>query len=262
MKKTLLSLAALTVISAPALAADMSMKRHGLMMPPSFTWSGFYAGANAGYAFGERTATTTGTAAFNTLVAPGFVPGALKVKPEGFIGGVQAGYNAQFGAVVAGVETDIQFGNLKGTSSFTGGTILGTQLTTSARSDLSYLGTVRARLGVAAAERLLIYATAGLAYGEVKTGARVVGVQAPGLVWDGASKSMRTGFAVGAGAEYAFTNNLTLKAEYLYYDLGKSSALALGNAAVRGVGALNGIDYANEVSNSGSILRAGANVKF
>jgi outer membrane immunogenic protein len=61
----------------------------------------------------------------------------------------------------------------------------------------------------------MVYATGGVAYGKVKTY-----VNAP--FDEGSSLSdTRVGYTVGAGAEYALTNNVTLKTEYLYTDLGK-----------------------------------------
>jgi outer membrane immunogenic protein len=264
MKTSLLTTAMLVALGTVAQAADLPRKSvpYKVQSLPMFTWTGFYVGLNAGYAFGNGNAVTTGTPGFQTLIAPGFAPASLNTKPDGFMGGLQAGYNMQFGALVAGVETDIQFGDLKKSASFTGGSVLGTQLTTSAKSEISYLGTLRARLGFTPAERLLVYATGGLAYGEVKTSGSVVGVQAPALVWSGSNSQVKVGYAIGAGAEFAITDNLTVKAEYLYYDLGKTTVNALGNAAVRGLAPLNGIDYVSRTENTGSLVRGGVNYKF
>jgi len=263
MKKPLILTTAILALASQAVAADLPRKSIApIIAMPAFTWTGFYVGLNAGYAFGDGNAQTIGTPAFQTLIAPGIVPGSLNTKPDGFIGGGQIGYNAQFGAFVAGVEADIQYTDVKKTSSFTGVAVLGTQLTTTASSEIEYFGTVRGRLGFAAFDRLLVYGTGGLAYGGVKTNGSVTGVQAPVLQWTGRDSDTKVGYVVGGGLEYAFTNNLTLKGEYLYYDLGNSTVSALGNPAVRGVAALNGIDYVARVENRGSIVRAGVNYKF
>ena len=79
----------------------------------------------------------------------------------------------------------------------------------------------RARIGFTPYDRFLIYATGGLAYGEVKSYASVTGVQNAALGWSGSKSDVKYGWTLGAGAEYALTNNWTLKGEYLYYDLGK-----------------------------------------
>jgi outer membrane immunogenic protein len=264
LKKLLLASLVGISMGTAAQAADLPRKSVPVLASPvpMFTWTGFYVGLNAGYGFGDGNTTTIGTSAFQTLIAPGFVPGSLKTKPDGFIGGGQIGYNAQFGAFVAGIEADIQFADMKKTANFIGPAVLGTQLNTSTRSELEYFGTLRGRLGFTPFDRFLVYATGGLAYGQVKTTSGVVGVQAPGLVWAGSNSDMKFGWTLGAGIEYALTNNLTVKGEYLYYDLGKSTVSALGNPAVRGVAALNGIDYVSRTENRGSIVRAGLNYKF
>jgi outer membrane immunogenic protein len=262
-KKLLLGAVALCILGTAAQAADLPRKSFpsAAAPVPMFTWTGFYVGLNGGYGFGDNKFATTGTPAFLTL-APTIVPGGLKDKSKGFVGGAQAGYNLDYNGFVVGVETDVQFSGIKSRAAFTGVPVLGTQLTTSSKSEIEYFGTLRARLGFTPFDRMLVYATGGLAYGQVKTSASVIGVQAPGLVWDGSKSEMKFGWTLGAGLEYALTNNLSLKAEYLYYDLGKTSAVALGNAAVRGTAALNGIDYATRSQNNGSIVRAGINYRF
>ncbi|MGL4729122.1 MAG: outer membrane protein [Bosea sp. (in: a-proteobacteria)] len=250
-----------------ALAADLPSRSVApaapVFAPPAFTWTGFYVGANAGYGFGGGgEAKTNGTQGFSNLVPPGIAPGALKVDGEGFIGGGQIGYNYQINRFVLGLEADLQYVDNKKSSGFIGAPILGTQLNTSAESELRYLGTLRARLGYTPLDRLMIYATGGLAYGDVKSTGNVTGVQNAALVWNGSKSDIKFGYTVGAGAEYALTNNWTLKTEYLYYDLGNSNVAALGNGAVRGVAALNGVDYLSRVETKGHIVRAGVNYKF
>jgi outer membrane immunogenic protein len=259
--------AALTVFGAgAALASDLPARKGPVpapqvYLPPAFTWTGFYAGVNAGYAFrNDDTATTTGTPGFRALVPGGVAPGSLKVGSDGFIGGAQIGYNYQINQIVFGLETDIQYVDNKGGSTFIGNPVLGTQLRTGADSELTYLGTLRARLGYTPMDRLLIYATGGLAYGEVKSNASVAGVQAPALGWSGSKSDVKFGWTAGAGAEYALTNNWTLKGEYLYYDLGKSKVTTAANAAA--AAAVPGVAYLNEAKNNGHIVRAGVNYKF
>ncbi len=264
MKKFLLTTVALAALGSAAHAADLPRKSVPVLAPPvpMFVWTGFYVGLNGGYGFGDGNTQTVGTPGFQALIAPGIVPGALNTKPDGFMGGAQIGYNVQFGAFVAGVEADIQFADMKKTAGFVGLPVLGTQLNTSTTTEMEYFGTLRARLGFTPFDRLLVYATGGLAYGQIKTSSSVVGVQAPALVWSGSDSETKFGWTLGAGLEYAITNNFTVRGEYLYYDLGNTTVSALGNAAVRGVGALNGIDYISRTENRGSIVRAGVNYKF
>lgn len=264
MKKIVLA-GALAVIALPALAADMPgrriVKSPVFVPPPMFTWTGVYAGLNAGYGFGEQKTTTIGTAGFDGLVPLGIAPASLNTGGNGFIGGAQAGANFQFGSIVAGIEADIQYVDQGKTARFTGNPVLGTALTTSARHELNWLGTLRGRVGFAA-DRLLVYGTGGLAFGEVEASGSVDGVAAPALAWSGSNRATKTGWAAGGGVEYAFTDNISLKAEYLYYDLGRSTFTASGNAAVRATAALNGIDYVGRTQTKGSIVRAGVNYRF
>ncbi len=161
-----------------------------------------------------------------------------------------------------GVEADIAFANQRKSETFIGGPVLGTRLATTASQRLDNLGTLRARFGAVATQRLLVYATGGLAFGTVRASGSVVGVDAPALVWEGRSSRTRVGWTLGGGMEYALTDNLTLKGEYLYYDLGRQTVSAIGNAAVRAVPALDGIDYVGRSEIKGSVLRAGLNARF
>lgn len=264
MKRFSLATLALIGSTLAAGAADLPRRTAAPIAPiaavPVFTWTGFYVGANVGYAFDADTrATTVGTPGFLGLVPAGIVPGELDTGDDGFTGGGQIGFNYQFGALVAGIEADLQFLDSNKSTAFTGAAVLGTQLTTQAESDIDYLGTVRGRLGFAF-DRLLVYATGGLAYGDVSSRAGVTGVQAPALVWTGRSSEVQFGWTVGGGIEYAVTNNLTLKAEYLYYDLGDQTVRTIPNAAAAAV--VPGVAYDARFETSGQIARVGLNYKF
>lgn len=240
-----------------AQAADLPARRGfvpaPVVMAPAFMWTGFYAGVNAGYSFNDNKATTVGTPGFIGLGAN--VPGSLRTGKDGFIGGGQIGYNYQIGQFVLGVETDLQYVDGKRTTSFTGPALGG--ITTAAGSELSYLGTLRARLGLVASERLMIYATGGLAYGNPNNTAAVA--TGTGALWGGSSDATRFGYAIGAGAEYALTNNWTAKLEYLYYDLGRRTVTA---GPLNAAATATGVAYQARFENAGSIVRAGVNYKF
>jgi len=231
--------------------------------PPLFTWTGFYAGLNAGAIFGNTGSTKTiGTPAFIGL-GPTLVPSSLDTAGTGFIGGGQIGYNYQIGSIVFGAEADLDYSSLEKSARFTSAaTVLGTTLTTDAKSRLDYLGTLRARLGYALYDRLLVFATGGLAYGGVRTSTDVIPNAVPGGLWSGSTSGGKAGYAVGGGAEYALTNYWTVKGEYLYYDLGKRTTSAVGNGVVRGIAALNGVDYISSTRVAGSVVRLGLNYKF
>lgn len=189
----------LIAVAGAATAADLPSRKGPVVAPivyaPAFTWTGFYVGANAGYAWGNVNA---GAFRLARTVSIGDI--------DGFTGGGQVGYNYQMGQFVLGVETDIQGADLSASNGF------GDRVRT------EYFGTVRARVGVAF-DRFMPYVTGGWAYGNVKTS--IVGLGST-------DKTHTGGYAVGGGLEYAFTNNWSAKVEYLYVDLGEKNVLNSG----------------------------------
>jgi len=236
MMKHLLATAALIAVSAPAAYAAALPSRQPALPPistaaPVLTWSGFYAGVNAGYGWADATA--SGNTFLGAL--------GLGMEADGFIGGAQVGYNFQFGSFVLGAEADIQYSDLKASQAF-GTTLPGTTLaaTGTAEVELEYFGTVRARLGYAFGS-VMPYVTGGIIYGDVKgsvTGT-VVGTfnGAPVVLANTASRSETfVNWVVGAGVEFAFTPNLSLKGEYLYSQV--DDEVGFGDADVIGRGDL------------------------
>ena len=240
--RLLLSATGLIAGLAAAGAADLPRRAPPppLPVPPAFTWTGFYAGVNAGYAFpgggGGFTDPTYGT------VTGGGARG-------GFAGGGQVGYNYQFApgsGLVLGVETDLQ-----GTAfAKADAAYLGTQPFNSVRPSLDYFGTLRGRVGYAF-DRVLIYGTGGFAYGG---GSRSANASAyPYALPD----TTRTGYAVGGGIEYAFTDKLSAKIEALYLHLGKRFSGATYYDATAGA------YYGAGRSEAGfGLVRAGLNYRF
>jgi len=256
-RKLLLSGGLILGMTTSAFAADYTAT------PAEHDWSGFYVGANAGWAWtNDFDAETTGTDRFETLISGGFVPSRLSQDDDGFSGGAQAGYNWQASPnFLFGVEADINWADLKSSKSFTGEAILGTQLTTANEVEVNALATLRARLGLTV-DRSLFYITGGVAFGDVDTHSEVNGVQAPALSWRGSQSDWQTGYTLGGGFEYALTDSITSKVEYLYTDLGDQTTFAAGNGAVRGIGALDGIDYESRNSLTSSVVRLGLNFRF
>jgi outer membrane immunogenic protein len=252
LKKTIISVAALLSAGGAAFAADLPMRKEApayVAPMPVFTWSGAYFGLNAGGVFTKNAHSMAGqSAATQAAINAGLVPASMSKDKSGFIGGVQAGYNWQTGAWVLGVEADVNYVGAKSTASFVNP--LGDVV--SARSDLRWLGTGRLRAGYAF-DRFLVYATGGVAFGDVKQTAGYWSAGVP--LYYGSKSEMRAGWTLGGGVEYAITNNVTVKGEYLYYDLGKSTV------SVDPVG-VAGASYAARVKNDGHIVRAGLNWKF
>ena len=240
MKKILLAGVALAAMSTLATAADLPRKTapiQPIVYAPAFSWTGFYVGGNAGYAFGS----TTTRNSFNGLVPAG---AQLFGDSDGFVGGGQVGYNYQFyNNFVIGAEADFQGSLVESTRAPVFGT--------TSKASLDYFGTVRARVGYAFAgtnsvlDRTLIYVTGGLAYGSQSY--NIAGYSSP--------SSTQVGYAAGAGVEYAFTNNWTAKLEGLYVDLGRENyVFTNANPVIPAI--------RTRASNDFAVVRAGLNYKF
>jgi outer membrane immunogenic protein len=212
------SLVALSIGGAGA--ADLSAYK--APPPPVYNWSGLHWGVNAGYSWG--------VAKYEADLT-GIGPASRAEKMDGGFVGVQSGYNYQFGTWVLGFESDIQYSAQKGGATFPG-VFAPTTITTDER--LRWFGTSRTRLGVLATPSILLYGTAGLAYGQVKDEATV---NTPGVGSFTASfKDVKAGWTAGAGVEAAFGGGWSAKLEYLYIDLGKTEhsfgTIGLGTIAM------------------------------
>jgi outer membrane immunogenic protein len=208
MKKLLLATTAFVALAAgSASAADMAVRPALAPPPPVYTWTGLYWGANIGYSWGESKydATFGGVGTLST-----------SDDIDGVIGGGQTGYNYQFGAWVWGFETDIQASGQKGGATYAG--ILPLTTVTTDRK-LEWFGTSRSRLGFLWTQNVLVYGTAGLAYGQVKNSATIA---TPAGSSTATFKDVKAGYAVGGGIEGALGGGWSAKLEYLYIDLGKT----------------------------------------
>ena len=222
------------VVNAADLPIGTPVYAPAVVAPP--TWEGIYAGLNLGghWLIGQVSTTNlpTGGSSSGTLNAPGVV------------GGLQAGYNWQFGNVVAGIEADANVQTANAVRNDTAFAL------TNGINSPGFLLTVRPRLGWAFDHRTLVYATAGYAFETVQVedtvnigqfvGSSVVGKQ--------------SGWTAGAGFEYAFTRGVSAKIEYLYLDLGTINSTLLPGPA--GVAAAN-INVTHKLSDN--IVRAGVN---
>ncbi|RJF64507.1 outer membrane protein [Rhodopseudomonas palustris] len=204
-----LAMATATILAAGATAAQAAdMSYYGSRTPytvnqplNAFSWAGPYLGGNLGYAFGNVTNNIT--------------------KPSGFSGGVQGGYNWQSGAIVFGLEGDIQFSTSEDTFA-------------PYKFSNPWFGTARGRVGYAMND-VLLYATGGLAFGQLK-GQNLLSTES----------HTSAGWTVGAGAEFAFAPKLSAKVEYLY------GSLSTNNFFITGVP--NGYNF--------GLIRAGINYHF
>jgi outer membrane immunogenic protein len=266
--------AALTVAGAfAAQAADLPTRKEApapVFVPPPFTWTGFYVGVNAGGVWGSSGNRSS------TIYANGFPflsadwpNGGVGSGNTGFIGGGQAGYNWQTGAFVLGIETDFDGTSLSKSASLVGPSFIepingaNDFLTAHGKVSLDWLGSTRARVGFVATpdNRLMFYGTGGFAYGGGTANLSVFDA-ANGWGWtSGNNSNTRTGWTLGAGVEYALTNNIILGGEYLYYNLGSRTLnVAPTLAASQFFGP--GVYASTKVNYDGSVLRARLSYKF
>jgi len=211
MKTRLLGLLAATALvtagATAASAADLPSRvaPAPVFAPvPVFTWTGFYVGGQVGYGWNANDNDFAVPAGYTVDGVP--FTGFGGDEGDGFLAGVHAGYNVQPGSFVVGVEGDIE-GVFGDDDDDFNGVILsptGVPVTYSIPSNsIDWQGSIRARLGFAF-DRALIYATGGFAFAGLSDGI-------------GASNDdTLTGWTLGAGIEYAFTNNLTTRLEYRY----------------------------------------------
>jgi outer membrane immunogenic protein len=278
MIKSIWKVAALVAVFAGAAnAADMPVK--AVRAPiPVYTWTGFYAGINGGYAWrGDRTITfAPGDPAFQGAVCPFGCPFDASNKLKGAFGGLQAGYNWQVNPnFVAGIEADIQAAGIRGTG--TTPVFLAVGLSQiQADQKVKWFGTIRGRLGVLPTERILAYVTGGLAAGRVEESASYFagnrgGVTVNGVGFDcivaypecfsGTSARTAVGWTAGAGLEIAAWQNITIKAEYLYVNLGGGA-----NLTATALAAPPGIARSTFIASYGradfNLFRVGLNYRF
>jgi outer membrane immunogenic protein len=220
------SLAALAVVATMGSANAADMPRRHAAMPVKgpayaapYSWTGFYAGINAGGGWGS-----------STWSIPGGTAGAD--LSGGVVGGT-LGYNYQMGQTVLGLEGDLDWSNIRGSTS------TGICTGTSCETRNSWLATTRGRVGYAF-DRVMPFITGGAAFGDIKA------TPAGGAT----TTTTKVGWTLGGGVEFAIAGPWTAKVEYLYADLGKGSC----DPAVCGI--------STDVSLTANIVRGGVNYRF
>lgn len=218
---------ALAILSGAAQAADLPRRRvepppppAPIFTQPAFTWTGFYVGLSGGGAFGRlgRGSNDFGSA------SGGMVGGTL-------------GYNYQVNNMfVVGLEGDMSWAGLSANRTLPGPVFM--------RAKMNSFATVRARAGIVAFDRTMLYVTGGYAGGNIN--ATVTDTTIPAAF---SANSWRNGWVIGGGVEYAINRNISAKAEYLYTQIGNNNGggvlPTVGNSGYRG-----------------SIVRAGLNYRF
>ncbi len=205
------ALSALLVgLSAGAQAADLGpapaplYKAPPVIVPPPFSWTGFYIGGNAGAGWN------------NGAVSDTLLGGTWSANDNAtFVGGGQVGANYEFGGgFVVGVEGDFDwFANNNNSVTVLGTTVQGS-------NDGRWLTTLTGRFGYAV-DRVLFYGKGGAAW--VGSNNLTVTNLATGSSVSFSNNNTNTGWTAGAGIEWAFTNNWTARLEYDYVGLDNAS---------------------------------------
>ena len=172
-------------------------------------------------------------------------------------GGLQVGYSWQFGATVFGVEADLSATSLRARQQVVGSAI-GFTGTTSASNRLDALGTIRGRAGIAVGDTL-VFGTGGLAVSQVDLrGSIAVTGGGPGNpIYVGSRSLLQAGFVVGGGVEYAISQRVLLRTEFLHYDLGTHTVV------LRDITGTFPTDYGTmQFRTRSDVVRAAVNVRF
>lgn len=221
-----------------AIAADMQAPVHkALPVVAPFSWTGFYVGASAGAGWTKAKPGLSAVNGADPLYDPPNIPGLSALGSPGLSGahgivGGKAGYNQQWGNVVAGVEGDISWFHFNKTVATAGNPFLSFGAGTAAFSTTAstdWVATIRPRIGYAV-DKALFYATGGAAIGNVKYSNAYVGFspEGSGFEFEAASVSQtRVGWTAGAGIDYAITPHWVVSGEYLHVDLGSVSTSGL-----------------------------------
>lgn len=182
---------------------------------PIYNWTGFYLGINGGGGWGRSQ--WDGVGRFD--VSGGLIGGTI-------------GYNWQFGQAVVGIEGDIGWSGISGST-----TVL---CPAGCETRNHWLATARGRVGYSF-DRFLPYLTAGLAFGDINA-------TTPGFPGGSITTA---GWTVGGGLEFGLLPNVSVKAEYLYVDLSNFNC-----------GFNCGLAANGDVSFYANVFRAGLNVRF
>lgn len=237
-------------MAGAAWAADLPMKAPPPPMKAPFSWTGCYAGVNAGGA---------STKIDHDVAVSSAVTFDSSGRDSSFTGGGGLGCNYQFDPNwVVGLEGDINYLHASRNQNlafrFVSEDTIATQ-----ESSLRWLATFRGRFGYAW-DRWFFYGTGGLAIGDVKSSvsARSTNSGNPPVL-AGSYSSTRTGWTAGVGVEHAFAERFSVKLEYLHFDLGTANYLV--NQISGGATNLPSTWLAS-AKVSGDIIRVGLNYRF
>jgi outer membrane immunogenic protein len=235
MKKLILAAAAVVIVAAgSAEAADMAVKYRPVVRPACSQFGGFYIGINGGWAYHDKQWVDRDNWIDN--FAFDFNTSTVNDSRNGGTVGGQIGYNWQRNCTVFGIEIDGNWAGLNSSKTYTpfGGPGPGTVLTLDDK--LRWFGTARARSGVIV-DDLMLYVTGGLAYASIKHDFAINDalIGPPLGVESFSAKSGRWGWVGGVGAEWAWSDNVSIKSEVLYVRFTETSTSGFSPAGLQTV---------------------------
>jgi len=168
-----------------------------------WSWTGFYIGTHTSVVSSDREADVETIFDFEH-----------EQDPTGVATGAYGGVNYQFdsiqplglGSLVLGVEGDFTWGDIDDTTDALG--------IIPVRTEIELMYSARARIGLATG-RVLAYITGGVAFAKLET---EVNLGIFGGFTEDSDKNTHIGWTIGSGIEYALTDSLVLRSEYLYAD--------------------------------------------
>ena len=252
MKKAFLPGVVLIVLATgPAMSVDLPLRPLYKAPPPPpavFNWSGFYVGGHVGYGWGDA---DIAEFAFYQKHKKVLLP-ARSIDADGFLGGVQGGWNYQFGPFVLGAELDFSWSDVKGdvTSAIVASNGSGS---TSLSSNATWISTAAARFGYAW-DGFLVYGKIGAAWAQFDYDNNIAfTIDRNTTVGNTSASEVRSGWIVGTGLEWAFSGNWSAKAEYNYMDFGSRTV---------DFASFGGVPVSLDIDQRISVIKAGVNYRF
>ncbi len=215
MKRALLVAAVTGFTASGAFAADLNGRYEAPMEPApvaatAHSWTGLYLGGHVGYGWSDKEWTLIRNAGNQISNRVGSV--ITSHDADGFLGGLQLGYNHQFDRLVVGVEGEFSWTGMDGGSSWRNEDLLYRDATT----DINWMATLAGRAGFTV-DRALVFVKGGVAWADedfTHTGGSLTNVR------NFSGDDTRVGWLIGTGVEYALDDNWSLKTEYNYLDFG------------------------------------------
>jgi outer membrane immunogenic protein len=257
-------------VAALAAAAPAFAQSSGPQAQDNTPWHGWYAGVNLGGDWGHGSQTLSAAPGNGAIVIPpGDITSITNTRtagnPAGFTGGIEGGYNYKYksSGLLLGFETDFSWFNLDQHVTNTFASTLtvnppivpAPNVTVSQSLKSDWLWTLRPRIGwVFGDGRWMVYGTGGLALSDIKQTVNYADTFNPPHAATFTKSSTQAGWVAGLGGGYAISNNWSIKAEWLYTDLGTFT----GSAATPNGYAI----ITSHAKTQANIVRVGVDYRF